>query len=67
MQDLVIIHEMDGEDELYSLHFIGKAEDYGFSDESDYLTAVDAHEIAAEVARETDSQIKWEGTKPSWC
>mgnify|MGYP000403897844 FL=1 len=44
---------MDGEDE--------------FSDESDYLTAVDAHEIAVEVANETGSQIKWEGTKPSWC
>ena len=52
---------------MYSVHFKGKAEDYGFSDESDYLTDVDAHEIAVEVASETGSQIKWEGTKPSWC
>lgn len=66
MADRVIIHEMDGQDELYSLHFEGAAEDFGFSDESDYLTAVDAHEIAVDVAEETGSEIVWEGTKPAW-
>lgn len=58
---------MDGKDDLYSIHFEGSAEDFGFSDESDYLTAVDAHEIAVDVAQETDSEIIWEGiNKPSW-
>lgn len=62
----VIIHEMDGNSELYSLHFEGAAEDYGFDDVSDCLSAVDAHEIAVEVANETGSTIVWEGMKPGW-
>ncbi|CAM3931162.1 hypothetical protein [Vibrio aquimaris] len=66
MTGRVIIHEMDGEDELYSLHFEGSAEDFGFSDQSDELTAIEAHEIAVDVAEETDSEIVWEGSKPSW-
>ncbi|ELI5720941.1 hypothetical protein RRK67_004068 [Vibrio fluvialis] len=66
MQGKVIIHEMDGEDELYSIHFEGSAEDFGFSDKSDELSAVDAHEIAVDVANETHSEIIWEGSKPSW-
>lgn len=66
MADKVIIHEMEGEEELYSLHFEGSAEDFGFSDKSDELTAADAHEIAVEVADATGADIVWEGTKPSW-
>lgn len=62
----VIIHEMEGQSELYSLHFEGNAEDFGFNDTSDYLNAEDAHEIALEVASETDSIISWEGMKPAW-
>lgn len=62
----VIIHEMDGKAELYSLHFEGSAEDYGFNDVSDCLSAEDAHEIAVEVANETGSTIVWEGMKPGW-
>ncbi len=72
----VIIHEMDEEgmehrrdgdaETLYSLHLKGDAEEYDFSDESDYLSAEDAHEIAQDVADETGAQIVWEGTKPSW-
>ncbi len=57
---------MDGEEGLYSIHFEGRAEDFGFSDESDYLSAVDAHEIAVDVANETNSEIVWEGSIPSW-
>ena len=64
--DSVIISEMDGEDGLYSLHFTGKADEFGFSDESDYLSAEDALEIAEEVASETGSHIVWEGYKPAW-
>lgn len=66
MVDRVIIHEMDGEEELYSLHFEGSAEDYGFDDKSDELDAGDAYEIALAVAEETGCAIEWEGSKPSW-
>jgi hypothetical protein len=57
---------MEGQEELYSLYFEGAAEDYGFSEQSDLLSASDAHEYALEVAEETDSEIVWEGYKPAW-
>lgn len=66
VQDKVIIHEMDGQDGYYSIHFEGAAEEFGFSDKSDYLSAEDAYEIAKDVAEETQSKIVWEGIKPAW-
>jgi hypothetical protein len=66
IKNQVIITEMPEEDSLYELTFTGSAEDYGFSNETDYLTPEDAFESAEEVAKETDSTIVWEGYKPAW-
>ncbi len=69
--DKVIISEMcdddsTSEDSQYEVTFHGAAEEYGFSDSTDYLNAVDAFEIAEDVAGETGSVIIWEGSKPGW-
>lgn len=62
----VVISEVDGEDGLYEITFEGTAEDFGFSDESDYLTAEDVYDIAKEVADETNSAIEWIDQVPAW-
>ena len=64
----VIISEItleNSDDELYEVTFHGKAEDYGYDNETDYLSAVDAEEIAKEVAEEMGSIIAWDCIKPS--
>lgn len=66
MSDKIITTEMHEEDSLYEVTFKGAAEDYGFSDQTDYLEAGDAFEIAEDVAKETNSTIIWEGYKPAW-
>ncbi|MEZ9708670.1 hypothetical protein AB4254_08360 [Vibrio breoganii] len=66
----VIIHEMcpetTGQEDLYELHFEGTDDFGGFDTQSDYLSAVDAHEIAIDVADEYDAKIEWSGMKPGW-
>jgi len=66
MSGKVVISEMHGEEDLYELSFHGCAEDYGFSDQTDELSDVDAHEIALDVAQSTGAIICWEGYKPAW-
>lgn len=66
IENKVVITEMADQEELYEVTFHGAAEDYGFSDETDYLSAVDADEIAKDVAEETGSIVVWEGYKPAW-
>lgn len=68
IQNHILITEMileNSDETLYEITFHGTAEDYGFSDTTDYLTAVDAEEIAKDVQIETNAIIAWEGTKPS--
>lgn len=62
----VLISEMIEKDGLYEVTFHGSAEDYGFSNETDYLSAEEAYEIAMEVSGETNSVVVWDGYKPSW-
>ncbi|HAS8541310.1 TPA: hypothetical protein I7730_16120 [Vibrio vulnificus] len=44
----------------------GAAEDYGFDGQTDELEAVDANEIAKEVADATNSELIWDCIKPGW-
>ncbi|CAH7138219.1 hypothetical protein [Vibrio alginolyticus] len=66
VKDQVIISEMGDNPELYEVTFKGAAEEYNYDNQTDELEAVDAHEIAKEVADETNSEIIWECIKPGW-
>lgn len=62
-----IIHEIDGEDGLYSIHLEGPfSSDVDIDVESDFLSAEDAHEIALGYSSEYELDIVWEGSKPGW-
>lgn len=63
----VVISECQEEDApevLYEVNFFGPAEDYGFDDITDFLTAEDAAAIAQDVAEDCNSTIVWECIKP---
>jgi len=62
----IIITEMIGEDSLYDVSFEGSAEDYDPSDQTDYLSDIDAFEIAEDARHQTGAKIVWEGYKPPW-
>jgi hypothetical protein len=62
----VIISEVGEQEEtLYEVTFHGIAEDFGFDDSTDYLSAPEAEEIAKDVASDMNSTIVWECSKPS--
>lgn len=65
-ENKIVIDEMIDEDELYEISFYGSAEDFGFSDQTDELSDVDAFEIAKEVSEATGAPIIWNCYKPSW-
>jgi len=63
----VIISEIGEQDEtLYELSFVGEAEDLDYSgNQTDYINADEAIEIAEDVAQESGAKIYWECIKPS--
>ncbi|GIC77697.1 hypothetical protein [Moritella sp. F3] len=64
----VIISEIgddNQEETLYEVSFTGRAEEYGYDNQTDYLDAIEAEAIAIEVADHTKTEIVWECTKPN--
>ena len=62
-----VIREMKAQDNLFSIHLTGEITNFLKIDgDYDYLTDIEAFDIATDFISEHDLLIEWEGYIPEW-